>query len=77
MVTGKSEPRMAEFTLLMHVCHLLPVISQGSQPCLGLVNVLQTCEAVDCLVAAWSLAKEIEGAFVITRVDYLKQKYST
>ena len=44
-------------TLLTHVCHLLPVISQGSPPCLGYVNVLQSCEAVDCLVAAWSLAK--------------------
>ena len=43
---------MAQFTLLMHVCHLLPVISQGSQPCLGYVNVLHICEAVDCLVDA-------------------------
>ena len=52
-----SEPVM---TLLTHVCHLLPVISQGSPPCLGYVNVLQSCEAVDCLVAAWSLAKELK-----------------
>ena len=52
-----SEPVMI---LLTHVCHLLPVISQGSQPCLGYVNVLHTCEAVDCLVAAWSLAKELK-----------------
>ena len=47
-------------TLLTHVCHFLPVISQGSQPCLGYVNILHTCEAVDCLVAAWSLAKEFK-----------------
>ena len=46
--------------LYWHVCHLLPVISQGSPPCLGYVNVLQSCEAVDCLVAAWSLAKEFK-----------------
>ena len=52
-----SEPVM---TLLTHVCHLLPVISQGSPPCLGYVNVLQSCKAVDCLVAAWSLAKELK-----------------
>ena len=46
--------------LYWHMCHLLPVISQGSPPCLGYVNVLQSCEAVDCLVAAWSLAKELK-----------------
>ena len=46
--------------LYWHVCHFLPVISQGSQPCLGYVNILHTCEAVDCLVAAWSLAKEFK-----------------
>ena len=40
--------------------YFLPVISQGSQPCLGYVNILHTCGAVDCLVAAWSLAKEFK-----------------